>query len=151
MSRERAYAHAAEVLRGVMPACDERGVTIAFEPLTPRETDFVNTCSDAMELIALVDHPRLQLHQDVKAMLGGEQESLPALIAKYAENTVHFHANDSNLLGPGMGETDFVPIFEALLRRGYDGYVSVEVFDYSPGPDVIAAMLVAAITSGPGL
>ncbi len=138
VSKERALGHAAEVLRAAMPACADLGVTVAFEPLTPKETDFVNTCAEACELIDLVAHPNLKLHQDVKAMLGGESEDVPSLIAKYAGKTVHFHANDSNLLGPGMGETDFVPVFEALLRSGYDRYVSVEVFDYSPGPDEIA-------------
>jgi sugar phosphate isomerase/epimerase len=116
-----------------------------MEPLTPRETDFVNTCAEACELIELVDHPNLKLHQDVKAMLGGESESLPSLIAKYAGKTVHFHANDANLLGPGMGETDFVPVFEALLKSGYDRYVSVEVFDYVPGADVIARTSIEAM------
>lgn len=138
MSGEQALDHAADVLSAALPACADRGVTIAFEPLTPKETDFINTCAQAVELIDRVNHPNLKLHQDVKAMLGAESEDLPTLIAKFAEKTVHFHANDINLLGPGMGETDFVPIFEALLKSGYDGYVSVEVFDYSPGADTIA-------------
>jgi len=144
-SKRDATERAAEVLRAAMPACAEGGVTVAFEPLTPKETDFVNTCAEACELIELVAHPNLKLHQDVKAMLGGEREGLPSLIAKYAGETVHFHANDSNLLGPGMGDTDFVPIFEALLKRGYEGYVSVEVFDYSPGADVIARRSIEAM------
>ena len=138
VTKSRALDHAAEVLRAAMPACADRGVTVAFEPLTPKETDFVNTCAEACELIDRVGHPNLKLHQDVKAMLGAERESVPSLIAKYAGKTVHFHANDTNLLGPGMGETDFVPVFEALLESGYDGYVSVEVFDYAPGADHIA-------------
>jgi sugar phosphate isomerase/epimerase len=37
-----------------------------------------------------------------------------------------------------MGETDFVPIFAALKRAKYAGWVSVEVFDYSPGCERIA-------------
>ena len=65
-------------------------------------------------------------------------ESIPELIAHHADYTAHFHANDGNLLGPGMGETDFAPIFAALVRARYEGWMSVEVFDYAPGCERIA-------------
>ncbi len=134
----QALENAAEVLRLALPACADCGVTICMEPLTPKETNFINTCAEAMELIRLVDHPNLRLHQDVKAMLGGEQEPIPALIKKYGPWVGHFHVNDSNLLGPGMGPTDFAPIFQALVETNYRGWVSVEVFDYAPGCETIA-------------
>lgn len=137
MSREQAYAHAAEVFKAVMPVLEDRGVTICMEPLTPLETDFCNSCADAAELIALVDHPCFQLHQDVKAMLS-ESTPIPELIAQYAPVTKHFHVNDSNLLGPGMGTTDYHPILAALQKTAYSGWVSVEVFDYRPGAEHIA-------------
>lgn len=142
MSRAQAYANAAEVFRGAMPALGESGITICMEPLTPKETDFCNTCADAAELIAMVDHPCFQLHQDVKAMLS-EATSIPELIAQYAPLTKHFHVNDSNLLGPGMGETDYHPIFHALAESRYEGWVSVEVFDYRPGAEHIARESIA--------
>lgn len=137
MSREQAYANAAEVFKAVTPVLGDRGVTICMEPLTPAETDFCNTCADAAELIALVDHPNFQLHQDVKAMLS-ESKSIPELIAEYAAITKHFHVNDNNLLGPGMGPTDYHPIFAALQKSQYSGWISVEVFDYRPGAEQIA-------------
>ncbi|MCA9054701.1 MAG: sugar phosphate isomerase/epimerase [Planctomycetaceae bacterium] len=137
VSREAAYENAAGVFRAAMPHLAARGVYLCMEPLTTKETDFCNTCADGFELIGLVDNPQFVLHQDVKAMLG-EGRSLPDLIRRYAPVTKHFHVNDSNLLGPGMGETDYRPIFEALLETDYDGWVSVEVFDYSPGAEHIA-------------
>ncbi|MFV0446062.1 MAG: sugar phosphate isomerase/epimerase family protein [Planctomycetaceae bacterium] len=137
INREMAYTNAAEVFRLAMPRLAERGVWLCMEPLTTKETDFCNSCADGFELIGMVDHPNFVLHQDVKAMLG-EGRSLPELIHKYAPVTKHFHVNDSNLLGPGMGETDFHPIFQALEDSGYDGWVSVEVFDYKPGAEYIA-------------
>lgn len=138
VSRAQAYQFAADVLRDALQPLEDRGVQICMEPLTPKETDFVNTCAEAMELIEMVGAPNISLHQDVKAMLGAEKKSVPELIAKYAPHVGHFHVNDTNLLGPGMGETDYAPIFEALQTSGYDGWVSVEVFDYSPGAEKIA-------------
>jgi sugar phosphate isomerase/epimerase len=137
VAREQATCYAEEVFRQCLPTLEERGVTICLEPLTPKETNFINTCAEAAELIARVDHPRFKLHQDVKAMLS-EAEPIPVLIERYKEWTCHFHVNDSNLLGPGMGETKYAPIFRALRASAYDGWVSVEVFDYAPGAEHIA-------------
>jgi len=137
MTREEGMANAAEVFRAVAPVLGERQVKLCLEPLTPKETNFMMTCADAVELAQMIDHPMVRLHQDVKAMLS-EPTPIPELIAKYRPMVGHFHVNDSNLLGPGMGETDYTPIFEALLKHQYDGWVSVEVFDYKPGCEYIA-------------
>jgi sugar phosphate isomerase/epimerase len=137
VSPEQAFDNAAEVFRIALPAFADRGVKIALEPLTTLETNFINTCADAVAMIERVGHPGLVLHQDVKAMLS-ETTPIPELIAKYASLTGHFHVNDSNLLGPGMGSTDYRPIVKALLETGYSGWVSVEVFDYKPGAELIA-------------
>lgn len=137
VSREQALENAAEVFRTALPAFADRGVKIVMEPLTPRETNFINTCAEAVELIDRVGHPGIVLHQDVKAMLS-EPTPIPELIHQFAHITGHFHVNDDNLLGPGMGRTDYRPIITALLDTNYSGWVSVEVFDYKPGAEYIA-------------
>ncbi len=138
MLLEQAFDHAAEVLKGCLPTLEQRGVRICLEPLTPKETNFINTCADAMRLIDMLGTPNVCLHQDVKAMIGGETESLEAIITRFAPQVGHFHVNDVNLLGPGMGPTNYVPIFRSLQQTNYSGWISVEVFDYSPGADRIA-------------
>lgn len=138
LTREQAMEHAAEVFRACLPPLADRGVTICMEPLTPQETNFINTCAEAVELIERVGMPNFKLHQDVKAMLGAESDPPESVIRRYHRHLAHFHANDTNLLGPGMGQTDFRPILQALKDVGYAGWVSVEVFDYSPGPERIA-------------
>src|SRR2546422_207769 len=57
-----------------------------------------------------------------------ELSPLQECFRRYAARTGHFHANDPNRRGPGFGQTDFVPIFQALDESGYRGWVSVEVF-----------------------
>lgn len=137
VTREQANRNAIEVLQHALPRLANVGVDLLLEPLTIRETDFMISCEEAAEIIAEVNHPNLGLHQDVKAMLG-EGKPLPELIQQFAGMTRHFHANDENLRGPGMGDVDFFPIFEALKSSGYNRWVSVEVFDYSPGAEFTA-------------
>jgi len=138
VSSEQAYEWAAETFRAALPVIADCGVTLCMEPLSPAETDFVNTCADAVRLGEMVNHNNFALHLDVKAM-SSEPTPVPDLIREHARRAGHFHANDANLRGPGFGAVDFVPIFRALGEAGYAGWVSVEVFDYSPDPETIAS------------
>jgi sugar phosphate isomerase/epimerase len=130
---EKALELASDVFRRVMPAIAAAGVDLCLEPLAPTETDFLNTCAQALELIGRVDHPRLKLHMDVKAQSSEPDATVPDLIRRHARSAGHFHAQDVNLRGPGMGLVDFQTIMSALVQSGYDRWVSVEVFDFSPG------------------
>lgn len=138
--------HAAEVLGAALPVYEDRGVTLALEPLGPAEGDFLNTAAEAAALADRLGSPACRLHLDVKAM-ASEGTPIVELVREFASRAAHFHANDPNLLGPGMGEVDFPPIYEALRESGYDGWVSVEVFRYEPTPEAIARTSFANLRS----
>ncbi|NND99320.1 MAG: sugar phosphate isomerase/epimerase [Pirellulaceae bacterium] len=135
-SMDEAMANAAEVIRGAVETLDHRGVKIALEPLGPQEGNFLNTAAQGRQLASMIGSENVQLHLDVKAM-STESTPIDQLIRDNADVMLHFHANDPNRRGPGMGEVDFVPIFQALSDVGYDGWVSVEVFDYEPGVETL--------------
>ena len=138
VSKEQAIVHAVEVLAGVLPMLERCNVRIAIEPLAPKETDFLTTAAETVELIEKIGDPKhIALHLDCKAMCS-ESLPIPDLIRHNRRHLIYFHLNDPNLLGPGFGELTFEPIFAALKEIGYDGWASVEVFDYSPGPERLA-------------
>lgn len=136
-TREQATEYAVDTFRRAARGIGDAGVKLCLEPLSPPEADFINTAAEAVEILQRVDHPAFRLHLDVKAM-STETSSAPELIRRHAREMYHFHANDPNRRGPGFGETDFVPIFRALKEVNYPGWVSVEVFDYTPDPETIA-------------
>jgi sugar phosphate isomerase/epimerase len=135
--REQAVDLAVDTFKRAAAGIADAGVSLCLEPLAPAETDFIQTAAEACEILDRIQHPNFVLHLDVKAM-SSESPSIPELITTHAARTGHFHANDANRRGPGFGDVDFVPIFRALKETKYTGWVSVEVFDYSPDPVTIA-------------
>ncbi|MCK5862593.1 MAG: diguanylate cyclase [Candidatus Hydrogenedentes bacterium] len=137
LSYNQAFDFARELFEATMPLCEQRDVTICMEQLSHQETNFCQTPAETVELIEAVSHPNFQLLLDTKAMTF-LPEDRPDVIRKYAKYLKHYHANDANLKGPGWGDVDFLPIFNALRDVKYDGYMSVEVFDFEAGPEAIA-------------
>lgn len=143
-SRTQATDNAVDTFGRAATGIADCGVRVCLEPLSPPDADFMNTAAEAVaildQLAGAFPHPTRPaycLHLDVKAMATDEAPATE-LIRRHINRLGHFHANDPNLRGPGFGDTDFVPIFQALRDVNYQGWVSVEVFDYKPDPETIA-------------
>ncbi|HIE43951.1 MAG TPA: sugar phosphate isomerase/epimerase [Candidatus Omnitrophica bacterium] len=134
---EDTWNYLKEAFLEVLYVAEERNVIIALEPLARSETNIFTTAEEVIRMINEISHPNFKLHLDVKAM-SDEERPIPEIIASAREYLTHFHANDPNMLGPGFGEVKYEPIRAALEKIGYERYISVEVFDYSPGAEVIA-------------
>lgn len=137
VSLEQATDYLHEVFTRLLPTLESTGTVVALEPLSPVETDVLTTAAETCRLIERIGSPHVRLHLDVKAM-ASEPLSIPEITQASARHLEHFHANDVNLQGPGFGDVDFVPIFKALAEACYRGWVSVEVFDYTPGAERLA-------------
>jgi D-psicose/D-tagatose/L-ribulose 3-epimerase len=135
--RQGAWERIQDSYRQVLSTLAERSVLLCQESLPAPEADFIMTAAEAARMVREIDHPNFRLMLDVKSMCS--EERTPAeIIGEFAPLVEHFHANDANRRGPGFGDTDFHPIAAALRDVGYQGYVSVEVFDYTPDPETIA-------------
>lgn len=137
VSYEQAWDWARTSFCAIASYAADYGLTFCLEPLSASETNLFTTAAEAIQMIREVDQPSFRLILDVKAMCT-EQRSIPEIIAESAPYLAYFHANDANRREPGAGNVDFVPIFQSLRMAGYDGWVSIEVFEYEPDPRAIA-------------
>jgi sugar phosphate isomerase/epimerase len=134
---EQGSGWAIESIAPAVAQGEKRGVTFCLEPLGPKESNFLNTAAEAMALARRLPSPRFQIMLDVKAM-ATESKPIAEVIREAHPHFKYLHVNDPNLKGPGFGEVDFVPIGQALREVGYDGFASVEVFNFDEGPERIA-------------
>jgi sugar phosphate isomerase/epimerase len=134
---EQAWQWATNTFRDAVKLAGDRGITICFEPLAPTETNFINTAADAIRFTRQFNSSAIKIILDVKAMCS-ESKPIPQIIRESWPHFAYFHANDSNLKGPGFGDVDFRPIAAALKEVGYNGYASVEVFKFEEGAEAIA-------------
>jgi sugar phosphate isomerase/epimerase len=137
LTHGQAWQLAAQTLADAVQRAERQGVVLCMEPLSPAETNFINTAAEAIEFARQFGSAAMKIILDVKAM-SSEPEPAPEIIRRSWPHFAHFHANDKNLKGPGFGDVDFHPIAAALKETGYDGYVSVEVFKFEEGPETIA-------------
>jgi sugar phosphate isomerase/epimerase len=69
-----------------------------------------------------------------------ETEPWTDLIKKYYDNIKHIHVQnmDGTLIRTDAIPGDFIPVFQTLRDLNYKKWVSLEVFDFSPGGKFIA-------------
>ena len=114
-------------LKTLCKYAEARGKKIYMEPLNRFETDFINTCDQALKMIAAVNSPALKLHLDTFHM-NIEEKNQAAAIRKAGKNLGHIHACGSDRGTPGGDHIDWPGIAAALKQIGYKNDVVIESF-----------------------
>jgi D-psicose/D-tagatose/L-ribulose 3-epimerase len=105
----------------------DKGKKVCLEPLNRFETDFINTCDQALNMAADVGSPHLTLLLDTFHM-NIEEKNQAAAIRKAGKLLGHFHACGSDRGTPGKDHIDWKGIAAALKEIGYDKDVVIESF-----------------------
>lgn len=136
---QEAKQYFANGLAQVADHAQQRDVKILLESLSKDQTDVVNTLAEAMEIVNQVDHPAIQTMFDFHNT-ANETEPHDVLVKKYFDHIYHVHVQemDGEYLGTGDAVHNYVKTFQTLKNLGYNHWVSLEVFDFSPGGETIA-------------
>jgi len=131
------------VVKNLQKLCqyaEKKGKMIAIEPLNRFETDFINTCEQAIQMVKDVSSPALSIHLDTFHM-NIEEKDPAAAVRRAGKMLGHFHACGSDRGTPGNDHIDWKSIAAALKKIGYKKDVVIESFT----PDVLVIAKAAAI------
>jgi D-psicose/D-tagatose/L-ribulose 3-epimerase len=124
-------------LANVAPHASHRGVTVLVEALPLNQCDVITTLAEAVAIVNQVNSPAVRTMFDTHNAVD-ESEPHAALLDRYFDLIRHVHINELDGRHPGTGSYDFKPVLDVLRRREYGRWVSLEAFDFTPGPEKIA-------------
>jgi len=113
-------------LKELAPAVQRTGVNLLIEPLTKKETHYINLQEQGAEIIEAVGAPGFKLLSDFYHMQM-EEKDIGETLTRYGKYTGYVHlADGARRTEPGSLPFDYRPGFRALKRWGYTGWLTVE-------------------------
>ena len=149
-SVEEATCRFVEGLANAAGQALERDVTILVEALPAGQSNVVTTLDEAARIVRQIGSAAIRTMFDTHNAVD-EKEAHAALVEKHFDLVRHVHVNEMDGKHPGTGGYDFKPVLSALRRLGYQGWVSVEAFDFSFGGERIAMESIAYLKEESGL
>lgn len=125
--RERDVERLTNTLRKLGDRAAAHGVSLGIEPLNRFETSFLNTTSQAIDLVDRIDHPAVGLSLDL-FHAGIEEKSPGDALRMAGDRLIHLQVAENDRGTPGTGHLPWSDIASALRDIGYDGKVVIETF-----------------------
>jgi sugar phosphate isomerase/epimerase len=137
-TRAEAMERFEQGLASVAGHAAERNVRILVEALPKAQCDVVNTLEECAAIVRRTASPGVRTMFDTHNAVD-EIEPHAVLVERYFELICHIHVNEVDGKHCGAGNYDFLPLLRTLKRLNYQGWISLEAFDFSPGPERIAS------------
>jgi len=135
-------------IAGVRELCDyapDLKITLEPKPREPRNRSLIDTVPTALLACAEVGRPNAGLTIDVgHTLAAGGNMARDLDMALRAGRLFNVHTNDNygtwddDMIVGSVHLIEFLEMFHVLARRGYDGWISVDIFPYRE--DQFAAM-----------
>lgn len=125
------WSWAVEAFQAIGESLNEYQVNLSIEPVNRSETFFLRTAEEAKRFCQSIGHPRIGVTIDT-FHANIEERSIAAAVALLGPYLKHLHASENDRGPLGRGHVDFSAIAAALIDVGYDGYLMIEGFGYSP-------------------
>ncbi len=137
LTREQAEANYIDGVRSIVPELEAAGVTLCVEALPVGQCDVIVTLDRAAQIVDEIGSPMVQTMFDSHNAID-ERERHHELVARHWPKIRHIHVNELDGSYPRHGGGyDFKPVLQVAKDRGFGGWVSMEVFDFSPGAEKI--------------
>jgi sugar phosphate isomerase/epimerase len=115
-----------DALKQLAPDVQRTGVKILLEPLTKKETHYMNLQGHGARIIEQSGGQCARLLTDFYHMQM-EEQSIPDTLTRYGKYTGYVHmADGTKRTEPGSLPFDYRPGFRALKKLGYRGWLTVE-------------------------
>lgn len=125
------WTWAVEAFQSIGDLLDSCNVTLSLEPVNRSETFFIRTAAEAKALCEAVGHLRIGVTLDT-FHANIEERNIGGAVTSLGPHLKHLHASENDRGFLGNGHVDFRAVIAALREIGYNGYLMIEGFGYSP-------------------
>jgi len=106
---------------------------ILLEALSPDQTDIVTSLEEATAIVKEIDRASIRTMLDFHNARN-EKRAPHLLVDEYWPFIAHVHLNETAGGPPGSGDTDYASSLCSLMRHGYGGWLSIEIFEVPENP-----------------
>jgi D-psicose/D-tagatose/L-ribulose 3-epimerase len=138
--QKREYENMVKALKPAARYAKKRGITLGLEPCNRYETHLLNTSTQSLKFLEMLDEPNVTIHLDTYHM-NIEEKGVGAGFRNAGKHCAYVHISESDRGVPGTGTIDWNDAFRALADVGFAGRLVIESFVTLP-PEIAAALSV---------